>query len=511
MASLIRSNRANEPSFRVQFMPVGSSQYDSRVSISIGRRTEEDAGKFLENLEHMIERLKEGRPYDKPTRNWLEALDDRTTNKLASFGFCEARSKPQAEASVSLSELCNRFLVANASKKALTRTKLKQAGESLMLYPAFGPNKAIRDITPGLAEEWRAWIALEGNRREGRRKPAEGETVRKDLSDNTVRRRTGMAKQIFAFAVRHRWIQENPFAGLVCTVNANPDRMRFIDRATTIKAIESAPDANWRAIIALARFAGVRVPSEIARLTWQDIDFEAGRIRVHASKTEHHKGHGIRYCPLFPELRPYLEDLATIAKPGIETTLTTCVIPGCHKAVNLRTRFEAIIRRAGLEQWPKLFQNLRASRETELLSSFPAKDVCQWLGNSEPVAMKHYAMATESSFSRAILEPTGPQECTQSPKGVQKNVQSEDIPPNPALSRQPAFEQLERDFPGKSIEGLENKPHQEKGKLVENRPGGIRTPDQGIMSPLLSPLSYGPVKRHERLFGTASSRRIILP
>ncbi len=31
-----------------------------------------------------------------------------------------------------------------------------------------------------------------------------------------------------------------------------------------------------------------------------------------------------------------------------------------------------------------------------------------------------------------------------------------------------------------------------KGKHGRSRPGGIRTPDQGIMSPLLSPLSYGP-------------------
>ena len=29
-------------------------------------------------------------------------------------------------------------------------------------------------------------------------------------------------------------------------------------------------------------------------------------------------------------------------------------------------------------------------------------------------------------------------------------------------------------------------------RCKSSRPGGIRTPDQGIMSPLLSPLSYGP-------------------
>ena len=32
---------------------------------------------------------------------------------------------------------------------------------------------------------------------------------------------------------------------------------------------------------------------------------------------------------------------------------------------------------------------------------YPAKDVSAWLGNSEPVAMKHYAMARESTFTRA--------------------------------------------------------------------------------------------------------------
>lgn len=44
---------------------------------------------------------------------------------------------------------------------------------------------------------------------------------------------------------------------------------------------------------------------------------------------------------------------------------------------------------------------LRASRETELLDEFPIKDVCTWIGNSQVIAMKHYAMMRESSFARA--------------------------------------------------------------------------------------------------------------
>ena len=76
---------------------------------------------------------------------------------------------------------------------------------------------------------------------------------------------------------------------------------------------------------------------------------------------------------------------------------------------NLRSTFQKIIGRAGHQPWPRLFQNLRATRETELMAKYPAKDVAAWLGNSVPVAMLHYAMATAESFERAIQERSTPQ------------------------------------------------------------------------------------------------------
>jgi hypothetical protein len=42
-------------------------------------------------------------------------------------------------------------------------------------------------------------------------------------------------------------------------------------------------------------------------------------MKIHATKTEHLKGKGIRFCPLFPELRAYLEELAM--NLGIETDI----------------------------------------------------------------------------------------------------------------------------------------------------------------------------------------------
>ena len=69
--------------------------------------------------------------------------------------------------------------------------------------------------------------------------------------------------------------------------------------------------------------------------------------------------------------------------------------------VNLRTGLQKILRRANVEAWPKLFQNLRASRETELMRSHPAHVVYAWLGNSREVAQDHYLMVTEDDYERA--------------------------------------------------------------------------------------------------------------
>ncbi len=54
-----------------------------------------------------------------------------------------------------------------------------------------------------------------------------------------------------------------------------------------------------------------------------------------------------------------------------------------------------------LKPWPRLFHNLRASRETELLREHPIHVVTAWLGNSPRIALKHSCMVTDHDFDRA--------------------------------------------------------------------------------------------------------------
>lgn len=102
--------------------------------------------------------------------------------------------------------------------------------------------------------------------------------------------------------------------------------------------------------------------------------------------------------PIFPELRPHFEDVWEQAEPGTEYVITRYR----DRNANLRTQLCRIIARAGLQPWEKLFQNLRATRATELVSEgWPEYKVCEWLGHTEAVAKKHYWQVTDEDYRRA--------------------------------------------------------------------------------------------------------------
>jgi integrase len=162
-------------------------------------------------------------------------------------------------------------------------------------------------------------------------------------------------------------------------------------------------------IVALARFGGLRIPSELTGLTWQDVDWSRDRFAVRSPKKEGQRGH-VRYVPIFAEIRPYLAAAFDEAADG-----AVHVIAKHRDKANLRTQFERIIRRAGFEPWTRLFHNLRASCESDLATRFPAHYVSEWLGHSPQVALAHYlsvppdaytAAAGDGSAAKALHEPS---------------------------------------------------------------------------------------------------------
>lgn len=148
----------------------------------------------------------------------------------------------------------------------------------------------------------------------------------------------------------------------------NPNRRQFIDQPTIQKVIHHCPSNQWKLIIGLARFGGLRIQSELVNLTWDSINWEKGIITVQSSKTKHIEGRESREVPLFPEIKTLLLEALKDAPIGEKR-----IIPNVDSSTNLRQGLIRIIKRAGVPVGRNLFNDLRASRITELCKDYTEK------------------------------------------------------------------------------------------------------------------------------------------
>ena len=58
--------------------------------------------------------------------------------------------------------------------------------------------------------------------------------------------------------------------------------------------------------------------------------------------------------------------------------------------------------RIPVKSWPRLFQNLRASRETELASEYPLHVATAWIGNTARIAERHYLQIPDAHYKQAV-------------------------------------------------------------------------------------------------------------
>ncbi len=400
---------SNDPNGRRRIQFVAGD--GTRKTLRLGDLTQKQAEALKVKVEALVGRGISGAIDDEVSR-WLASRDDATYAKLVAVGLVPER-QPKAPAEPHLlGAFIDKYLAGRSDIKPSTLICLGQARRNLVAF--FGETKPLADINEGDAEEY--WRYLIGK-----------------VAINTARRTAGRAKQIFRFAVRKKIIGSNPFSDLKTNVKANADRRFFVTEEMAAKVLEACPDAEWRLIFSLSRWGGLRCPSEHLSLKWTDVDFDAGRIRVPSPKTEHIEGMAFRIIPMFPQLRTALLDAFEHAPDG-----SVYVVNHYRdKTMNLRTQFQRILKRAGLEPWPKLFHNLRSTRQTELAKTYPIHVVCQWIGNTEKVAKDHYLQVVDADFAKAIAEPeTAPEKATQNPTQQPSESTGNSLKPTASLLRQ---------------------------------------------------------------------------
>lgn len=371
MGVLIMASISTESSGRrvVQFV----SADGKRRSIRLGKVSMKQAQAVKVKVEDLVHAAFTGHVPSDETSRWLVSLDQALHARLAAVGLVKVRE------SVFLGAFIDAYIAQRSDVKPSTKLVYKRARNHLVRH--FGEGRSIQTITPGDADAWRLKMREKG------------------LAENTICKSTSVAQQWFKNAIRSKLILENPFTGLPSNVKGNREKFHFVSQADAQRVIDACPDAQWRLLFALARFGGLRVPSEALRLRWQDVNWVTSRFVVTSPKTERYQGHESREVPIFPELLPWLREAFELASPGDERCISRYPV----ETENLGMQLSRIIKRAGLKPWPKLWQNLRSTRETELIDEgHSIKAVVDWIGNSVPVAMKHYLQVTEAHFQRAI-------------------------------------------------------------------------------------------------------------
>ncbi len=371
-----------------------------RRVIRLGRVTVRSAKDLLAKVERLIADRLNRRPHDPDILHWLRELDEPTLAKLRKVGLVDGGV---GLADTTLGAFLQRYFD-SMSLKPSTQTFYGHTRRNLERH--FGVDRPMRNITPADADTFRAWLSD--------KEKGEG------LSAATVARRIIACRTLWRKAVRWRLASENVFEGIAGGHQANEARKRFISQSDIARVMEAAPDAEWRALIALARFGGLRVPSEPFALRWRDLDWSRGTLLVTCPKQAHREAYATRLVPLFPEVREALLVLFEHAEDGAEF-----VFEGWRGRENLRTHFNRIIKRAGLQPWPRLWHNLRASRESELMREYDLATVCKWIGNSPAIAAKHYmaSIDIDTDFRRAA-GADGAEPATIEPEAQQKAQQS---------------------------------------------------------------------------------------
>lgn len=330
------------------------------------------------HIDRIIEAIKYQTDYPPKTLSWLSSIPEDLYQRFANVGLVGSRS-------TSSIPTLGDFLVEYTRLKSLgssrrggwkpnTVKNRKQSMDDMLLY--YGSQTTLDEINAASPEEWLCWMI-------------EPKPDGRGLAPASASKKLKDARQFFEFARRKQYIVINPFEGVRLPPQDNPERLVYVSRLSIENVLAEIEDPEFRLLIALGRYTGFRIPSEAKGLRWGDINWLAKTIRVTAAKKESNSVGGQRICKLFDELMPFLK---AIEGPGMDRG--AFVMPKLRLASgdNFRTQFGRYIDRAGVERWPRLFQNLRASALTDLAEKYPLPWVCKWLGNSVDVAMRHYMM-----------------------------------------------------------------------------------------------------------------------
>lgn len=342
----------------VQFVGVDRK----RRSLRLGSVTKRQAEAVKGHVEELLAARRSGVAIGPGTAAWVEALPNDMCDRLSKVGLMEERAKRWTVA-----KWVRRYIEGRTDIQDSSRCNLEQAERTLI--ELVGTEKRLTELTAADGDAYEVYLRGKG------------------LKESTVRRQCGRVKQFLNAAVRAKVLKENPFSGLKSGDVADRSRDHEVTAAEITAILAHCPDAEWRVIVGLAYYAGLRVPSEIVTLRWADVDWGGNTLGVRSSKTHRASDGGFRRVPMCPELQKLVLAWYEQAEEGAEKILSG----RWNSKSNLRTNLQRIMKRSGVPLFGKPWQNMRATCETNWLAcGIPESQVSEWIGHQVQVGRRHY-------------------------------------------------------------------------------------------------------------------------
>ena len=347
---------------RKQTITLSGRRYKERITLQL-----------KEAVEVLVDKRINNDPRQDPTvKAWVEHAPPDIQRKLTRLGLYDLPLKRTVQ------ELWDTFLQKYEFNTEGTEKLFLEAKRRFFSF--FKPNELISRLTKDRMEEWKAFL------------------LEKGYATATVAGAIRKTKTVFNWAKKQKWLTVSPLTGLAEGSSRNPAKDRVVTMEEYHKLLEACPCQEWRVIIALARIGGLR-PCEIRVLRWSDIGIgkNKNRFSVFSPKLNPHEYLRKREVPLFPLLLTELDKL----RLGNEDEDYVVNRFSDRQKACLVHPFTTIAAKAGIGKIVRPFDNMRASRSSEIYRDYGGVAESTWLGHSPVIAKKCYLMIMDEDYDAA--------------------------------------------------------------------------------------------------------------
>jgi integrase len=372
MPSLLRSVPGRQ-GFEIRFHLHGD-----RYVLWIGKLTVRQQREYERHVQSLIDSAKVGATPEPVSVHWFDSVPDRIRDRFVAWEMLPARQRRTVSHEQRTIEGWTRLFIDELTVCGRTKNNYEQARSWLL--KSIDGKRDLSSVTAGDLKRWQASM----NR----------------LALSTRNKHVKRVKTMFAGAVEDGILSANPASILKEERSAKRvDRSRqyFVDSEQSKRVMDSLPGIHWKLIFTLMRFQGLR-RHEVFAIDWSNIDLTTNELTIPAeTKT------GWRSMPIFPETLSLLRSIPERSRRGKLVVWTKS--PESVTEL-LKRHVTAILG----ECWPKVCQQLRSTRRTELDGEFEPFVVNEWLGHDGRTAEHHYQQITPAHLARAAMMRTVPDE-----------------------------------------------------------------------------------------------------